>query len=159
MSDALLAARDQTADRLAGICDLIIERNHERNGVRDHLAEEKAVFEGGATRSAKLERYDLIPPEAEQCEAKRFGIGAIAHGENNWKNGGAEFIAQVINHMRAHLNSLQINGPLHTDDDIGAIRWGTAALAWFRAHKPDEFLKALGMSRRPVEHINPLQHG
>jgi hypothetical protein len=159
MSDALVAARDATAERLAGICDLIIERNHERNGVRDHLAEEKATFEGGATRSAKEERYDLIPPEMDSAAARRFGLGAKKHGAKNWQNGGAEFILSCLNHLRGHYNSLLTNGPWHEDDDIGAMLWNAGVLAWFKAHKPEEFRKALGMESRPVERINPLQHG
>lgn len=110
---------------------------------RDHLAEEKSTFEGGSTRSSKLERYDLIPVEAEECEARRYGLGAIKHGENNWKNGGADFILSCLNHLRAHYASLVKNGPWNDDDDIGAMLWNAGVLAWFREHKPDEFRKAL----------------
>lgn len=126
-------------------------------GEREHLVEEKATFEGGATRSAKAERYDLIPPEADEANALRFGLGAGKHGEHNWKNGGAAFISQCINHTRAHIVSLQKHGPFHDDDDIGAVLANTSMLAWFRAHKPDEFLKALGMSAPPVPLSQPVR--
>ena len=43
----------------------------------------KQQFEGGATRTVKSERYDLIPPEAEAALARRFGLGAQRHGEGN----------------------------------------------------------------------------
>lgn len=110
------------------------------------MSDGKQSFEGGATRSVKAERYDLIPPEIDEVLARRFALGASLHGENNWKGGGAEFIAACLNHLRAHYVSLVKNGPLHTDDDIGAMTWNAGVLAWFRVHKPDEFLKALGMT-------------
>lgn len=114
---------------------------------REHLEEPKAVYEGGATRSAKAERFDLIPPEANIANARRFGLGAVKHGEENWKGGGAAFIRQCINHAFAHLNSLVQNGPHHGDDDIGAALTNTSMLAWFREHKPEEFRRALGVTR------------
>lgn len=46
-------------------------------------------FAGGATRSQKDVRYDLIPPEAEEALARRYALGAMKHGANNWKLGGA----------------------------------------------------------------------
>lgn len=145
-------------ERFAAMADKRIMENHETNvpdvGIavpevgsthRQHLAEEKTTFEGGSTRSKKRERYDLIPPEIDEVLAQRFGIGAEAHGEHNWKGGGAAFIRQCINHLRAHTVSLMKNGPFHSDDDIAAMTWNAGVLAWFRRHKPEEFLKALGM--------------
>jgi hypothetical protein len=116
---------------------------------RDHLDEPKTTFEGGSTRSAKMERFDLIPAEAQIANARRFGLGARKHGARNWQGGGAEFIAETISHLEGHVASLKMNGPFHADDDIGAAITNASMLAWFRAHKPDEFLKALGLYAAP----------
>lgn len=134
-------------ERFAKQCDEIIQMNHETPEVtaaRAHLEEQKERFEGGSTRSVKFERFDLIPPEIDEVLAQRFALGALKHGENNWQQGGADFIKGCINHLRAHTVSLLKNGPFHSDDDIAAMTWNAGVLAWFRAHKPEEFLKALG---------------
>jgi hypothetical protein len=107
---------------------------------------DKQQFEGGATRTVKLERYDLIPPEAEAALARRFGLGAQRHGESNWKHGGVEFIKATINHMKAHFNSI-LDGRGRDDallqDDLDALIWGAAALCWFNERKSSELGLAL----------------
>lgn len=141
--------------------DVIIQANHDGEaplGFRAHLQEPKATFEGGSTRSQKLERYDLVPIEIDEALALRFGLGALKHGAHNWKGGGAEFIASCLNHLRGHYVSLVRNGPFHSDDDIGAMLWNVGVLAWFRAHKPDEFLKALSMTVQPTPVDDHSQH-
>lgn len=110
---------------------------------RAHLAEAKSTFEGGSTRSEKLRRYDLIPPEIDVALAERFGLGAIKHGPNNWRNGGVEFIVSCFNHLRDHYVSLITNGPDHDDDDVAAMLWNAGVLTWFRKHKPEEYRRAL----------------
>lgn len=128
---------------------------------RQHLAEQKSHYEGGSTRSAKRERYDLVPVEIEEATALRFGLGAEKHGDNNWKKGGAEFIVTCFNHMRGHYTSLVRNGPWHEDDDLGAILWNAGVLTWFRKHKPEEFKKALAMlgSSAPQQQHGESDHG
>ncbi len=137
------------AERLAAEVDEVVQQRHDSEIAamplpRAHLEERKTEFEGGSTRSAKPERYDLIPPEVDECLALRYGLGAVKHGANNWKGGGAEFILSCLNHLRGHYVSLLRNGPFHSDDDIGAMLWNAGALAWFRKHKPEEFRRALG---------------
>jgi hypothetical protein len=112
--------------------------------VRNHLAEEKTAFEGGATRSAKTARYDLVPAEGTRAIAERYGVGAVKHGDNNWKQGGVEFIKATISHVYGHLDNLKATAGQAEDDDIGAIGWGATALAWFRVHTPEDYYKALG---------------
>lgn len=139
----LVTAHDslkRAEDRFADLCDKEIMSNHEG---REHLTEQKTAFEGGSTRSAKLERYDLIPPEIDRALALRFGLGAIKHGDDNWKSGGVGFIRSCLNHLRGHYVSLLTNGPDHDDDDVGAMIWNAGVLAWFRKHKPAEFREAL----------------
>lgn len=109
---------------------------------RQHETEAKTAFEGGATRSQKSERFDLIPAEAELATARRFGLGAAKHGDRNWQNGGADFILATINHLQAHLNSIKQGSP-SSDDDIGAVLCNASMLAWFRQRKAGEFCKAM----------------
>jgi hypothetical protein len=110
---------------------------------RNHSIEQKAAFEGGATRSEKLERYDLIPPEAEDALARRYGMGAKKHGEGNWKQGGVTFIKACVNHAKAHQSHLLATCGESEDDDLGAILCNFGMLTWFRANKGDDYNKAL----------------
>ncbi|HZP22830.1 MAG TPA: dATP/dGTP diphosphohydrolase domain-containing protein [Terriglobales bacterium] len=110
---------------------------------RDHASENRVAYENGATRSEKLERYDLIPPEADEALAERFGLGAGKHGETNWKSGGAAFIKACINHARAHEVNLLATAGECADDDLAAILCNYAMLAWFRKHKTSEYAQAL----------------
>ncbi len=135
------ALLESAEERFAELCDEQIKMNHDE---RDHLSEKKSTFEGGSTRSKKLERYDLIPGEADEANARRFGLGKEKHGARNWQNGGVEFIAETISHLDGHVASLKIHGPDHDDDDVGAILCNASMLAWFRIHKPDEYRKAFG---------------
>lgn len=122
---------------------------------RAHAIESKEAFEGGATRSEKLERFDLVPPEADILTARRFGLGAKKHGAGNWKNGGVEFIKATINHLKAHTASLLINDPVtYEDDDLGGILWGGAALAWFRERKPTQYRQALWELREGNKNVS-----
>lgn len=110
---------------------------------RKHQLEKLQQYEGGATRSQKLERYDLIPVETLTALAFRFGLGAVKHGENNWKGGDKNFIKSCLNHLQCHYVSLVHHGTSTDDDDIGAMLWNVGVLAWFRAYKPLEFDLAL----------------
>ncbi len=104
----------------------------------------KTAFEGGATRSTKRERYDLIPPEAEAAYARRLALGAELHGEGNWKHGGKDFIKATINHLKAHIVSLlSRDSTASAESDTDAIVWNAGALAYFAKRKPAEFSQAL----------------
>lgn len=114
---------------------------------RNHLAEHKSAYEGGATRSEKLERFDLIPPEAEEAMARRYGLGAEKHGEGNWKQGGADFIKACINHAKAHEAHFLSHFNDSSDNDLDAIMCNWAMLCWFRENKPNDFQEALSELR------------
>ena len=110
---------------------------------RNHLEETKAAFEGGATRSEKQERYDLIPPELNDSAARRYGLGATKHGEGNWKQGEVAFIKACINHAKAHESHLLRTCGKSDDDDLDAIVCNWGMLCWFRSNKPDMYAQAL----------------
>lgn len=112
------------------------------------MNEEKVVLDG-AERSKKDERYDLIPPEALQSQAVRYGLGAKKYAPNQWKQGGVEFIKSCVNHLMGHYTSFLINGPSWGDDDLGAMQWNVNALVWFRINKPAEFQQAWRELKEP----------
>ena len=95
---------------------------------------QKAVFEGGATRSAMSERYDLIPKEAMAALARRLGLGAEKHGENNWRGGGADFRKATICHLMKHLLDYMENGNAN-DANTDAIICNAAFLCHFEAQE------------------------
>lgn len=108
------------------------------------LKEKKQNFENGATRSETGLRYDLVPAVYSERGARRWGLGAVKHGENNWKGGGVSFIVACVNHLEAHLVKFKSQGNA-TDDNLGAILWNAGALAWFEENKPKEYASALSI--------------
>jgi hypothetical protein len=92
-------------------------------------------FEGGATRSALAGRYELIPREAIDGMARRLELGAVRHGENNWKSGGEEFRKASISHLMAHLLAYMTEGNAN-DANLDAILCNAAFLAHFEAKSP-----------------------
>lgn len=95
----------------------------------------KATFEGGSTRSEMKLRFDLIPKEAIEALARRLTLGAERHGENNWKQGGAEFRKATLNHLMKHLLDYMENGN-RDDDNSDAIICNAAFLCYFEKLYP-----------------------
>jgi hypothetical protein len=87
-------------------------------------------FEGGATRSKLDHRFDLIPREAMEALSRRLKLGAARHGENNWKQGGPEFVRATINHLQAHLLDYIENGN-SSEANTDAIICNAAFLCYF----------------------------
>jgi hypothetical protein len=96
---------------------------------------QKAVFEGGSTRSAMDVRFDLIPSEAIEAIARRLTIGAAKHGENNWKKGGNDFRKATINHLIKHLLDYMESGN-EADANTDAIICNAAFLCYFEKKEP-----------------------
>jgi hypothetical protein len=96
----------------------------------------KQTYEGGATRSVVEERYDLIPKEAIDALARRLAVGAVRHGENNWRRGGAEFRKATINHLMKHLLNYIEHGN-EDDANTDAIICNAAFLCYFEAAETD----------------------
>tara|TARA_R100001086_G_scaffold93037_1_gene46167 strand:- start:1318 stop:1710 length:393 start_codon:yes stop_codon:yes gene_type:complete len=97
----------------------------------------KYVMPGGATRSEKAPRMDLIPPVALEVLAQRFAEGEAIHGPWQWLESldtfehATEFCREALNHVYAHLGRMQREGT-KLDDHIGAIGWAVCALAYAR---------------------------
>jgi hypothetical protein len=97
------------------------------------------AFEGGATRSRKPERRELIPSAAIDALARRLALGAERHGEGNWKLGGPDFRKATINHLIAHCFDYLENGD-EFEANTDAIICNAAFLCWYEKqipHKPN----------------------
>lgn len=124
-----------------------LQSSTHRSPLRDLTSEKHSRFEGGATRTEKVERYDLVPPEAVDAIARRIGLGVAKHGENNWKSGGVAFIKATFNHMLAHISSLR---KLNLgDQDLDAVICNAAFLCWFKENKSQEYYQALTELQHP----------
>ncbi len=117
---------------------------------RQHLYETKNKFENNSSRSFSSYAYHLIPPCATRAMSDRWFLGAIKHGEGNWKKGGVEFIKQCFNHMISHYNKeleslfdSSLEKEPSADANLGAILWNAGALTWFKKYKLKEYIQAL----------------
>lgn len=117
------------------------------------MSDKLQKFKSGATRTPSRLRYDLIPPAAMRALAERFGIGAVIHGDTNWRK-GIPFSA-CIYHMEEHLQRFKEGRketrtvtpktggePFeYTDGDVenlAAIMWGCAAMIqYIREGRPE----------------------
>lgn len=96
----------------------------------------KTTYPTGATRSADADalRYDLIPPGPLRRLARRYAIGATAHGERNWERGLPT--GSTINHLVRHLE-LWREGD-RSDDHLAAVAWGAFALMFFEDREEEK---------------------
>lgn len=87
------------------------------------------VSASGARSSEHQPRFDLIPANGLRRLARRFELGAVKHGEDNWRKGlgDRDWLLERINHAHNHLHRLaaSIKGPIFdvTDDDAAAVAW------------------------------------
>lgn len=81
--------------------------------------DDRHTFASGVMSSGKKPRYDLIPIEALMRIARRFELGALKYGENNWQKGVHDkaFILDRINHAIEHLMILK--DFISSDVDMG----------------------------------------
>jgi hypothetical protein len=92
-------------------------------------------YEGGATRTPKAERRELIPKTAIDALARRLAMGAEKHGVNNWRKGGAEFRLATVNHILDHLFDYLENGNTK-EANTDAIICNAAFLCEYEAKLP-----------------------
>jgi len=88
---------------------------------------------GGAQRTERAPRYDLIPPAGLRRVAARFALGAEKHGEGNWlkslntREDARAFCYEAYNHLQEHLQKmLEHRHP--NDDDLAAAGWAVLTL-------------------------------
>lgn len=101
--------------------------------------DDRHTFASGAMSSGKKPRYDLIPLWALERIARRFELGAIKYGEDNWQKGARDrdFIIDRINHAIEHLYllcELVKNDQWTDDDDAAAVILNSIfVMGWQRA--------------------------
>lgn len=91
-------------------------------------------FETGAKRCKDVAgdgeiplRFDLIPPVALERIARRYGMGALKYGDNNYQLGIPA--TNILNHLQAHINKYRMGD--RTDDHLAGAVWGLLTLMWY----------------------------
>mgnify|MGYP001421509379 FL=1 len=116
------------------------------------------TYETGATRSADAEgvRYDLVPPEGVEAVARAMHVGAVTHGDNNWKKGLRNSI--LVNHAMRHIVEYMKEGNT-AEDHIGHALANLMMLKWNEVNLPEfndlnniaeEFAEEMPPVKRPV---------
>ena len=85
----------------------------------------KDTFTTGAARSKQegRGRFDLVPYAPMLALAKRYEMGAIHFGDQNWRKGTP--LSRILSSMRRHSSQV---GYDFTEDHAAAVAWN--AFAW-----------------------------
>lgn len=113
------------------------------------------TYETGATRSADAEgvRYDLVPPEGVEAVARAMHVGAVTHGDNNWKKGLRNSI--LVNHAMRHIVEYMKEGNT-TEDHIGHALANLMMLKWNEVNLP-EFNDLNNIAEEFAEEMPPVK--
>ena len=94
------------------------------------------VVDGGGVKfdAGKL-RYDLIPPELPQEDARVYTVGAQKYADNNWMRGikYSKLIAAAQRHMAAFLLG-ESRDPETGLYHLAQVRWNMGTLLYFELH-------------------------
>ena len=124
------------------------------------------TYETGATRSADADgvRYDLVPPEGVEAVARAMHVGAVTHGDNNWKKGLRNSI--LVNHAMRHIVEYMKEGNTK-EDHIGHALANLMMLKWNEVNLPEfndlnniaeEFAEEMPPVKRPVGRPRKQEH-
>lgn len=104
--------------------------------------EDKFTHKCGAT-SSHCPDFGQIPLQALIELAKRFELGEVKHGRDNWRKGldDQAYVISRLNHVIYHayklINKIEGKLPWDDDNDASAIMWGGAfAVEATPFHKP-----------------------
>ena len=113
------------------------------------------TYETGATRSADADgvRYDLVPPEGVEAVARAMHVGAVTHGDNNWKKGLRNSI--LVNHAMRHIVEYMKEGNT-TEDHIGHALANLLMLQWNEVNLP-EFNDLNNIAEEFAEEMPPVK--
>ncbi len=113
------------------------------------------TYETGATRSADAEgvRYDLVPPEGVEAVARAMHVGAVTHGDNNWKKGLRNSI--LVNHAMRHIVEYMKEGNTK-EDHIGHALANLMMLKWNEVNLP-EFNDLNNIAEEFAEEMPPVK--
>ena len=85
-------------------------------------------FPGGARRSDRKPRFDLIPFEFLESIAEALTRGAARFGSYNWKRGQKDFFLDAWNHAFVHLQMFKEGDT--SEDHLGHLACNVAFLVW-----------------------------
>ena len=90
--------------------------------------ENSRLFAGGARRSDRKPRFDLIPFEFLESVAEVLTTGAAKYGPRNWQRGGKDFFLDVWNHAFVHLERFK-EGDM-SQDHLAHLACNVAFMVW-----------------------------
>ncbi len=85
-------------------------------------------FRGGARRSDRKPRFDLIPWEFLEAVAVVLAEGATRYGSHNWKRGGRDFFVDAWNHAFVHLEKFKEGD--QSEDHLAHLACNVVFLLW-----------------------------
>lgn len=106
-----------SVDGMEVAADLSEEREYTPGEVR-------SVSSTGGEKGVKLERYDLIPPEALEELARHYGRGAQKYEDDNWRRGyeWSKSYSALMRHLQAFWQGEDV------DEETGSYH--LTAVAW-----------------------------
>jgi hypothetical protein len=85
-------------------------------------------FRGGARRSDRKPRFDLIPSEFLEAVAVALTEGAAKYGAYNWRRGGKDFFIDAWNHAFVHLHKFKEGD--QSEDHLAHLACNVIFLVW-----------------------------
>ena len=87
-----------------------------------------ARYVGGAQRTDRKPRFDLIPFEFLESVARVLSAGAVKYGPYNWKRGREDFFPDAWNHAFVHLQKFKEGD--RSEDHLAHLACNVAFLIW-----------------------------
>ena len=85
-------------------------------------------FAGGAKRSDRKPRFDLIPFVFLEAVAQVLRDGALKYGAHNWQRGSKDFFLDTWNHAFVHLQKVKEGDT--SEDHLAHFACNVAFLIW-----------------------------
>ena len=85
-------------------------------------------FPGGARRTDRKPRFDLIPFEFLESVAEVLTRAAVKYGPYNWKRGQKDFFLDAWNHAFVHLQKFKEGD--RSEDHLGHLACNVAFMVW-----------------------------
>ena len=100
--------------------------------------EVRSVSATGGEKGVKLERFDLIPPEALGAIARHYGLGSRKYADNNWRRGydWSKSYAALQRHANLFWGGEDID-PETGSPHIIAVAWHAITLYTFLNEYPE----------------------
>jgi len=94
-------------------------------------------FSGGAVRSERKPRYDLIRLAFLRGLARALGVGGEQYGDINWQLGGRDFARETYNHLFEHV--MKIAEGDNGEDHISHAAANLMFLSFYQDKHPEWF--------------------